>query len=67
MLPAAAQPQVAMIHQELYAVLFRCDRIRIFFRNALHHFRIFDIQLEAAGRPCLGPHFARYDHRALLC
>ena len=50
MLAAAAQPQVAMIHQEIDAVILRRDRIRVFFGNALQDIGAFDIELIAAGR-----------------
>ena len=58
MLAAAAQPQVAMVHQEIDAVILGRDRVRIGFRHALDDFGAFDVQLIASGRALLGADFA---------
>ena len=53
MLPAAAQPQMAAVHQEIDAVVLRRDRIRIVLGDALHDFDARDVQFVAAGRALL--------------
>ena len=47
-----------MVHQEIDAVLFGRDGIRIGFRHALHDLDAFDIHFEAAGRALLGADLA---------
>ena len=66
MLPFAAQPQVAMVHQEIDAMIFRSDRIRRSFGNALDHVDLFEIHFVAAGGARLCPHLAANDDRRLL-
>ena len=56
MLPSAAEPQVAMVHEEVDAVLFGSDRIRMLFGHALDHYRVRDIKLIAARGPRFSAH-----------
>jgi hypothetical protein len=65
-LPAAAQPQVTPVHQEIDPVLFGRDGIRIGFRDPLHHFGARDIQLITAVRPLLGANPAGNDDGRFL-
>ncbi len=51
MLPAAAQPKMTMVHQEIDAVFFGSDRIRVLFRHALDDVRAVYVKLETAMRP----------------
>ena len=64
-LPRAADPEVAPLLQKVHAVFFQRDRIRIRLGHALHHLHIFDIELIAARRALVGPHFARDDHATI--
>ena len=65
-LAAAAQPQVAMVHQEIDAVILGRDRIRIGLWHALHDFRVLDVEFIAAGRALLGADLAANDQRRFL-
>ena len=66
MLAAAAQPQMAMVHQKIDAVILGRDRIRIGFRHALHDVGAFHIQFISAGRALLGADLAANDQRRFL-
>ncbi len=57
-LPLAAQPEVAMIHQKLDAVILRGDGVGIGFRHALHHFQILHVHFVAAGGALVGADLA---------
>ena len=46
-LPLAAQPQMPVIHQEVDAVIFGRDRIRIGFRNPLQDLHALDIHFDS--------------------
>ena len=59
MLPPAAQPQVAMIHQKVDAVLFGRDRIGTFFGDPLDHLRIRNVQSRSRRGPRFGAHRSR--------
>ena len=61
-----AQPQVAMLHQEIDAVFLQRDRVGIVFRDLLHHLHVADVQLVAAGGALVGPHLAAHDHARFL-
>ena len=65
-LAPAAQPQVPVVHQEIDAVLFGRDRIRLGLGHALHDFDVLDIHLVAARRALLGADLARDDERRFL-
>src|SRR5262249_14373082 len=65
-LAAAAEPQMAMVHQEIDTVLFRSDGIRIGLGHALDDFRAFDIHLIAAGSARLGANLAADDQGRFL-
>ena len=45
-LPAGANPEMAILHEKLHAMLFRLDRVLI---SELHHFQGGHVQLIAAG------------------
>ena len=48
-LARGAQPQVAMLHQEVDAVLLGRDRVRVVRIDALHDLRVADVDFVAAG------------------
>ena len=66
MLAAAAEPQMAMIHQKIDAVVFRRDRVRMFFGNALNDVRIFHIEFKPAMRTGFCTYCARNRQRTFL-
>ena len=55
-----------MIHEEVDAMLFRSDRIRIGFGDALHDLNVGHVEFEAAGSALIGAHFAFDDDARLL-
>ncbi len=61
-----AHPQVAALHEEIDAVFFGRDGIRVGLRHALDDLDIFDIEFKAAGRAFVGAHFAGDDDAGLL-
>ena len=65
-LALAAQPQVAVVHQKVGAMLLGRDRIRVAFRHALHHFQVLQVHLEAAGRALVGADLASDDNGGFL-
>ena len=65
-LALAAQPQVAVVHQEIDAVLLGRDGIRVGFRHALHHFQVLHVHLVAAGRALFGADLAGDDDGRFL-
>ncbi len=65
-LPRRAQPEMAMLHQELDAVLLGRDGIRIVRIDALQNLRIADVHLVAAGSALVGAHLAGDDHAGFL-
>ena len=62
----AAQPEVPMVHQELDAVLFGGDGIRVGFRHALHDFDRLYVHLVAAWGTLLGANLAGDNDRGFL-
>ncbi len=65
-LTPAAQPEMAMVHQEIYAMIFGRNRIRFALRNALQYASAFHIQLVSAGRSRFFPNLARHGEGRLL-
>ena len=65
-LARGAQPEVAMVHQELDAVLLGRDRVGGFGRDTLQDLELGDVKLEAAGRALVSAHLARDAHGGLL-
>jgi hypothetical protein len=61
-----AQPQVAVVHQELDTVFLRRDRIGRLLRDALHQFRALDVHLVAARSALLGAQAPANHERRLL-
>ena len=55
-----ANPQVALVEQEIDAVLFQLNRIGLRFRHALDHFDRADVHFAAAGRARLRLEFFRW-------
>ena len=58
-LALAAQPEVAVIHQEIDAVLLGSDGVGVGFRNALQHLDVLDVHFEAAGGALFGAQSCR--------
>ena len=65
-LPRRAHPQMAMLHQEIDAVLLGRDGVRIVRVHTLHDLRVGDVHLVAAGRALVGADFAGDDHARFL-
>ena len=61
-----ANPQMAVVEQEIDAVLFELNRIGLGFRDALHDFDVRDADFEAAGRARLGANLAGDDDARFL-
>ena len=61
-----AQPEMAVLHQEVDAVLFGRDRIRSRFRHALHDLDVGDVEFIAAGSALIGADFAFDDDARFL-
>ena len=55
-----AEPEVAMLHEEIDAVLFQGDGEWGFFGDALQDFDVFYVELVAGGCPRVGADFAGY-------
>ena len=67
MLPLAAQPQMAMIHQKIDAVFFGRDRIRIGSpERAARSRRLPRPSRTRPGARCSGPNLAAHDQRRFL-
>ncbi len=62
----AAQPQMAMVHQKIDAVVLGRDRVGVRFGDALEDFGAFDVHLVTAGRARLGADFSANDQRRFL-
>ena len=56
-----AHPEMAMLHQEVDAVLLERDGVGVGLGDALDDLDVFDIELEAAGRALVGANFAGDD------
>ena len=61
-----ANPEMAMLHQEIDAVLLGRDGIGLLLGHALHHFDVLDIELVAAGGALVGADAAGDDDAGLL-
>ena len=57
---------MALVEQEIDAVLFELDRVRLRFRNALDHFDAADVNFVSAGRARFGLNFAGGDDARFL-
>ena len=57
---------MAMLHQEIDAVLLERDRVRIGLGHALNHLHVFHVQLEAARGALVGADLAGDNHARLL-
>ncbi len=65
-MPQGAHPEVAMLHEEFGAVLFRSNWVRRRFRDPLHNLDIRYVELEAPGGAFVSPNLAfDYDARFL--
>ena len=62
----AAQPEMAVVHQEIRAMFLGRDGIGIRFRNAVEHLGALHIHFIAAGRALLGANFAAKNQRRFL-
>ena len=65
-LAPAAQPQMAMVHQEVDTVVFGRDGVGRFERNGLDELGFFDVQFVAANGPRFGAQSSAQDQRRLL-
>ncbi len=61
-----AQPEVAVLHQEVGAVLFGRDRIGVGLGHALHDLDVRDVEFVAAGGALVGADFAFDDDARFL-
>ena len=61
-----ADPEVAVLHEEVDAVLFEGDGVGVGLGNALHDLDVFDVELEAAGGALVGADLAGDDDAGLL-
>ena len=57
---------MAVLHQEIDAMLFEGDGIGIVLRDPLDDLYVRDIEFVTAGRALVGPHFAFDDHARFL-
>ena len=57
-LALAAEPEMAMVHQEFGAVVFGCDGVGLIFGDALVNFDGFDVELKARVGAGFGADFA---------
>ena len=57
---------MAMLHEEVDAVILEADRVGIGLGNALHHFDVLHIQLKAARGALIGADLAGDDDAGLL-
>ena len=64
-LARGAEPEVAVLHEEVDAVLFEGDGEGGFFGDALEDFDVFDVELVAAGGAGVGADFAGDDDGGL--
>ena len=55
-----------MFHQKIGAMLFRRDRVRIRFRDALHDLHVSDIEFVSAGGALVGADFPFDDDTRFL-
>src|SRR5205085_9071428 len=62
-LSARAEPEVAVIHQELRAVLLRRNRVAL---DALQDLGVHNVNLESARRSLVRAHSTAYSQRRLL-
>ena len=65
-LARGADPEVAMLHEEVDAVLLEGDGVGVGLGNALDDFEVFDVELEAAGGALVGADLAGDDDARLL-
>ncbi len=65
-LPLGPEPQMPVVHQKFDAVLLRCDRIRICFRDFGRMVRALHVHLEAARRASFRAKAAPHNERRLL-
>ncbi len=65
-LPGRANPQMAVLHEEVDTVFFERDGVGVGLRNTLDDLHIFDVEFESAGRALVGADFARDNDRRLL-
>ncbi len=61
-----AHPEMAMLHEELGAMLFGRDGVRIGLGHALDNLNVDHVEFVAAGRALIGADFALDDHARLL-
>src|SRR5271166_1818053 len=66
MLPPAAEPKMAMIHEEVNAVIFGCDRVWMFLGNVLQNAGAFHIEFVSASGTLLGPDLPSDNERTFL-
>src|SRR4029077_20283359 len=57
-LPLRAHPEMAVLHQEIGAMLFWRDGIRIGFRNSLYDLDVLHVEFVSAGSALVGADFA---------
>ena len=65
-MPRRANPEMALVEQEIYAVLFQLNRIWLGIRNALDHFDAADVNFIAAGGARFGLNFSGDDYARFL-
>ena len=65
-LALGAQPEMAVLHQEVDAMFFGRDRIGIGFGDALHDLDVRDVEFVAAGSALVGADFAFDDDAGFL-
>ncbi len=65
-LAGGADPEVAVLHEEVDAVLLGGDGVGVGLGDALDDFDVFDVELEAAGGALVGADFAGDDEAGFL-
>ena len=65
-LARGADPEMAMLHEEVDAVLLEGDGVGVGLGDALDDLDVFDVELEAAGGALVGADFAGDDDAGLL-
>src|SRR6185437_3708978 len=65
-LTRSAHPEMAVLHEEIDAMLLQRDRKRLAVWHALHDLHIADIKFVAAGRALVSANFAGDDHTGFL-